>query len=459
MAITTDELRQRIEVAVAARADRYIGLADEIWGHAETGFQEHQSSAAQQRILRDEGFRVTPGIAGLPTAFVAEFGSGGPVIGLLGEFDALPGLSQQAGESRENPVSPGQAGHGCGHHLLGTGAALAAVVAARVLTDLGIDGTLRYYACPAEEGGGGKAFMARAGAFDGLDAAFSWHPGMFSSVHTNRTNAFQQVRVCFRGRASHAALTPERGRSALDAAELMNVGVNYLREHTQDGERLHYAYRDAGGVAANVVQARAELAYIIRSAGIDGLRLLSDRVRDVARGAALMTGTEVDFSIESGMSPYRPNLALTEVMHDWFTAFGPPVFDGADRHAAARFLRDACDGGNAPLDDGIRPFVPEIGQSLGSTDVGDVSAVAPVAQIWVAAYARSTTFHSWQMVAQGKNGAAHKAMLQAAKVLAASAVEAVRRPDLIVRAQAEFRAEVGPGGYECPIPAEIFPPV
>ena len=456
--LTIDNVLAGVEAAVNTRAGRYTRLADNIWEFAELGFAESRSSKAQMDVLAAEGFKLTAGIGGLPTAFVAERGEGTPVIGLLGEFDALAGMSQVAGSAKEEPLHPGLPGHGCGHNLLGTGSALAAVAAAEMLEAMGMPGTIRYYACPAEEGGGGKAFMARAGVFDDLDAAFTWHPGPTSSAHMNRTNAFLQIRVIFRGQASHAALTPHLGRSALDAAELMNVGCNYLREHMEDGERIHYAYRDAGGIAANVVQSRIELAYIVRSRTVEGLKVLAARVEQIARGAAMMSGTEVEFSIESGMSPYQPNLALTRMMHEQFTAFGGPDFDENDLAAAVAF-NDPKDQRNQVLESGIAPLSDYVGNSLGSTDVGDVSVVIPVAQIWVASFARNTAFHSWQLVSQGKLPAAHKGMLQAAKVMAASALRAIKDPDLLELAKQEHRNRNAGARYNCPIPDEVLPPL
>ncbi|MDK4717896.1 amidohydrolase [Rhizobium sp. CNPSo 3968] len=453
-----DSILEGVEAAVSVRAARYAQLADEIWEFAELGFEETRSSKAQIEMLAAEGFRVTVGIGGLPTAFVAERGAGKPVIGLLGEFDALAGMSQVAGVAKPDPLRPGSPGHGCGHNLLGTGSALAAVAAAETMESLGIPGTIRYYGCPAEEGGGGKAFMARAGVFDDLDAGFSWHPGPASSAHMNRTNAFLQVRVVFLGRSSHAALTPHLGRSALDAAELMNMGCNYLREHMEEGERIHYAYRDSGGIAANVVQSKVELAYIVRSRSVEGLQLLATRVEQVARGAAMMSGTEVEFTIESGMSPYQPNLTLTKMMHEQFTAVGSPDFDEKDIEAAAAFT-DTQDRRNRPLDDEIAPLSDHVGNSLGSTDVGDASIVTPFAQIWVASFARGTAFHSWQLVAQGKLPAAHKGMLQAAKVMAGSAVRAIQDADLLERARQEHLQRNGGARYNCPIPDHVLPPL
>jgi aminobenzoyl-glutamate utilization protein B len=453
-------LIEEVETSLNSHAARFIELSDAVWGFAEMGFAEKRSSAAQIDALRREGFQIKSAIGGLPTAFIAERGAGRPIIGVLGEFDALAGMSQVAGADRPEALDPGKPGHGCGHNLLGTGAALAAVIAAEVLGRNGLKGTVRYYACPAEEGGGGKAFMARAGAFDDLDAAFTWHPASHTSAHANSTNAFLQMKVQFDGRASHAAISPEKGRSALDAAELMNVGVNYLREHMSGEERIHYAYRSAGGTAANVVQSSVELAYIVRSPTIERLQSLTARVKKVAEGAAMMTETSVDFQIESGMSPFRPNPALTQLMYQQLLTFGAPKFDDDDMREAGRFVdKEGLLRQNAALDTDVTPLAVRASPSLGSSDVGDVSVVVPTAQVWVAAFARDTAFHSWQLVSQGKLPAAHKGMLHAAKVMAASVIEAATQPQVLKKAKDDHRQYFNGEVYQCPIPADVLPPL
>ncbi|NJM81187.1 MAG: amidohydrolase [Tabrizicola sp.] len=458
--ILTDDEIHAVKANVAERAAEFVAIADVIWDYAELGFAEVKSSKALASALKNHGFAVKWGIGGLPTAFVAERGSGGPTLGILGEFDALAEMSQAAGHTAEEAAEAGGSGYGCGHHLLGTAGALAAIVAADRLKATGTAGTVRYFGCPAEESLGGKAFMARAGAFDGLNAAFSWHPGPRSSGYLNLTRAFRQIRVRFRGVAAHAALAPHLGRSALDAAELMNIGANYLREHIGRDEHIHYAYMDAGGMAANVVQARAELAYIMRSETVADVIALSDRLRKVAEGAAMMTETTVTFEVEAGMSPCRPNLTLARMMHSLLERAGPPDFSAGDHEDAQRFADLRDDGNaNAPLHSGIEPLPEDYRASMGSTDVGDVSMIVPMAQVWVASYASGTGFHTWQMVAQGKLGAAHRGMLKAAEVIAASVLASANHPEILAAATVEHRAHFGTAPYTCPIPNDVMPPL
>ncbi|HZH26479.1 MAG TPA: M20 family metallopeptidase [Azospirillaceae bacterium] len=458
---------------VDAKRARYIDLSDEIWGYAELRFQEHRSAEAQIAALEAEGFKVIRNIAGIATAFLAEAGNGGPIIGFLGEFDALSGLSQEAGVAHPASPTPGANGHGCGHNLLGSGAILAAVAARDVLAANDMPGTVRYYGCPAEEGGSGKTFMARAGAFDDLDAAISWHPGPFHGVLANRTLANFQAHFRFKGRPAHAAGAPHLGRSALDAVELMNIGVNYMREHMPSDARVHYAITDAGGTSPNVVQARAEVLYLIRAPRVAQARQLFERVCRIAEGAALMTETRVEVEIDKACSEVLPNTVLEFAMHENLTRLGPPAFDAADAAFADALratlgdedLQSSIDTFGAapadkakPLADGVLPYNGHPGPLSGSTDVGDVSWITPTVQCWGACYAIGTPFHTWQMVAQGKSPAAHKGMVQAAKAMAATALDAFRDPDLLARAKAELRERTGGQPYACPIPDEVRPP-
>ena len=283
----TDEIWRLVE----AKQDAFIELSDRIWEMPELNFQETRSAHEHAEMLRAQGFRVTEAVGGIPTAVMGEAGEGGPVIAILGEYDALPGLSQEAGVAEHRPLQQNGAGHGCGHNLLGAGAMLAATAVKDWLAAHGIEGRVRYYGCPAEEGGAAKTFMVRDGVFDDVDIAISWHPAPFAGVNEAHSLAILQVDYAFTGAASHAAVSPELGRSALDAAELMNVGVNYLREHMPSSARIHYAYLDAGGIAPNVVQASAKLRYLIRAAELPELQALAARVDRIAEGAALMTET------------------------------------------------------------------------------------------------------------------------------------------------------------------------
>jgi len=467
--LNLDVLSSRID----AKGSTYTALADTIWGFAELRFAEHRSVEAQIAVLEAEGFRITRNVAGLPTAFMAEAGAGGPVIGFLGEFDALAGLSQQAGSADPSPLEPGGNGHGCGHNLLGAGAMLAAVAARDSLAAEGRPGTIRYYGCPGEEGGSGKTFMAREGAFDDLDAAICWHPGTFAGVMSNLTLANFQVYFRFKGRPAHAAGSPHLGRSALDAVEIMNMGVNYLREHIPSDWRVHYAITDAGGISPNVVQAQAEVLYLIRAPKVAQAESLFARVRRCAEGAAHMTETELTVSIDKACSEVVPNTALEMRMHENLRSIGAPRFDAADIAFAeairasltpedigsgvASFGAPAETGAQA-LPEEILPFDGTSRFNAGSTDVGDVSRIVPTVQCWGANYAIGTPFHTWQMVAQGKSPAAHKGMLHAAKAMAATALDAMRDPELLARAKAELQRRTGGKPYACPIPPEVKAP-
>jgi aminobenzoyl-glutamate utilization protein B len=461
----------RIWQIVETHQDDLIGLADRVWGMPELNFREARSAAEHVAMLRDKGFRVTQGVAGIPTAVVGEAGEGGPVIAILGEYDALPGLSNEAGVAEHRPLPGDGAGHGCGHNLLGAGAMLAAAAVKDWLAEQGIEGRVRYYGCPAEEGGAAKTFMVRDGAFDDVDIAISWHPAPFASVNEAYSLAILQVDYSFTGRASHAAASPELGRSALDAVELMNVGVNYLREHMPDDARIHYATLDAGGIAPNVVQATAKSRYIIRAAELSDLKELAARVDDIARGAALMTQTTVEIQVLSGMSNLLGNAPLERAMHANLQRLGPPPFDAEDRAFAeairgtvrpddivAAHRRFGIPVTDAPLADAIVPLEAKGARMVGSTDVGDVSWKVPTVQARGATYAIGTPGHSWQLTAQGKSPLAHKGMVHVAKAMAGTAIDILRDPALLAAAKAEHQARLAITPYESPLPDGIAPP-
>ncbi len=458
------------------QAPRLIALSDQIWSLAELRYAEQESARLHADGLAAAGFRLEQPLAEIPTAFAAEYGEGGPVIGLLGEYDALSGLNQQSGalQCRPSVDSPGLNGHGCGHHLLGAAAHLAALAVQQHLRAQGLPGRIRFYGCPAEEGGSGKTFMARAGAFDDLDAALTWHPGSHTGVFSQSTLANIQASFVFRGRAAHAANSPHLGRSALDAVELMNVGVNYLREHMPPDARVHYAITDSGGLSPNVVQARAEVLYLIRAARNHEAAELYERVQNVARGAALMTGCELATRFDKACSNLLQNTALNQVLYQEMRQLGSlPVGDdereqARQHHAtlsdndvaeASRSLGSALRGQAPALFDGVTDYDPLRTDLLyGSTDVADVSWITPTAQAWVACYAFGTPFHSWQMVSQGKSSLAHIGMVQAAKVLAATAIRLFEQPEQLAAARQELNERRGGKPYACPIPAEVALP-
>ena len=452
----------------------YTALADRVWDTPELAYGEHRSAAEHLAMLEREGFRITREVAGIPTAMVAEAGEGGPVIAILGEYDALPGLSQEAGLDEPRPVEGRNGvGHGCGHNLLGSAAMLAASAVKDWLTQSGRPGRVRYYGCPAEEGGAAKGFMVRAGAFADVDIAISWHPASFSGVNEAVSLANTRIDFTFVGRASHAAAAPDLGRSALDAVELMNVGVNYLREHMPDDARVHYAYLDAGGIAPNVVQARAKVRYLIRARDLAGLTALVTRVRKVAEGAALMTETTVSSQVVSAVSNLLANTPLEQAMHDNFQRLGPPEFDDADRAYAERIratltdadIAAAFDRAGVPVRrdlamcDFVIPFGARGRGGNGSTDVGDVSWVVPTVQARGATSPVGTPFHSWQLTAQGKSPAAHKGLVHVAKVMAGTALDALQDPGLIERAKADLAERTRDTPYTSPLPSDVQPPI
>ena len=468
-----------IAAEVEAMKPDFITLSDSIWDFAELKFEEQQSAGVLAGALEENGFAVRRGVAGMETAFIGEFGSGKPVIAFLGEFDALAGMSQVADVAEVQPREVGATGHGCGHNLLGVGSLMAAIALARHLKANNLHGTVRYYGCPGEEGGSGKTFMVRAGLFDDVDAALTWHPAPFNGVRSTNNLAVLEYFYRFKGVAAHASNAAHLGRSALDAVELMNVGVNFLREHMPQDCRVHYAITDTGGKAANVVQARAEVLYLIRAPEMRQALDLAARVDKVARGAAMMTETEVEIVFDTASTNLLPNITLETAMHENMVALGPIAFDEADIAFAKRIQDTFTDeaikssirlyqikgdvfsnrkiDGSTPLHLGLRDFEGQSHFRAGSTDVGDVSWVTPTAQCWTPAWAIGTNPHTWQVVAQGKSPTAHKAMAHAAKALASTGFALMASPELLANAKREWQEKTEGSKYVCPIPADVMP--
>ena len=451
----------------------FIELSDRVWEMPELAYAEFRSVAEHKKALEAHGFRITEKLAGIPTAIMGEAGEDGPVIAILGEYDALPGLSQEAGVAEHRPLPGDGAGHGCGHNLLGAGAMLAATAVKDYLAKNGIKGRVRYYGCPAEEGGAAKAFMVREGCFKDVDIAISWHPAPFAAVNEAKSLANTRIDFTFTGRSSHAAAAPHLGRSALDAIELMNVGVSYMREHMPSEARIHYAYLDAGGIAPNVVQGKATVRYLIRASDLPMLQGLVARVRKIADGAALMTETAVSTKVVSAVSNLLGNTPLEQAMQNNLDRLGPPPFDDEDRAFAAEIQKTLSDEDIAsafkrvgmpvrkgvPLADEIVPLDAKGAAMVGSTDVGDVSWVVPTVQARGATYAIGTPGHSWQLTAQGQSPLAHKGMVHVAKVMAGVAVDALRDPKLIEQAKADLAARTEATPYVCPLPTDLSPPI
>ena len=399
------------------------------------------------------------------------------LIGILGEFDALSSLSQKAGLAEKVPECPGGNGHGCGHNLLGAGALAAAVALKQAIEAGELTGTVVFYGCPGEEGCAGKTFMARDGMFRDLDAALTWHPGDTNEVTTGSNAACLQYAYSFTGVAAHAAGDPFNGRSALDAAELMNVGVQFLREHMRTGESVHYSFLDVGGPSPNVVQPTATVLYMVRSDNVRNAKKLLERVHNIARGAALMTGTQVSWKQIDGTASTLSNTVLERLLHANLEAAPMPEYTEDEESFAKQifatyrsgglpgtapkfdrqvrsFVKEVTDNGMRALNDYVMPYVPSDNMEPGSTDVGDVSWLTPTAQFNAVTWSSNSPGHSWQNVSMGKSSIAHKGMLYAGKVLAGAAADLMEQPELLAQARAEF-SETAAEGYDCPLEKDV----
>ena len=457
----------------------FTGVSDAVWAKPELSLKEFESAKLYCDTLRKYGFEVTEGLAGVATAFCGRYGSGRPVIGILGEFDALSGLSQAAGCAEHSPLVEGAPGHGCGHNMLGAGALGAAFAVKDYLEKSGKPGTVIFYGCPGEEGGAGKAFMAREGMWRELDCALTWHPSDVNEVVTGTNNSSIQVLYKFHGVSAHAAGDPENGRSALDAVELMNTGVQYLREHMTSDCRVHYAIIDAGGVSPNVVQSEASVLYLVRANKVlDSVKLLA-RVDKIAQGAALMTETSFDRQFIDGTAELVPNYTLEELLYRIFNEVGLPEYS-AEEKTLAEALRKTYDVTTAPgiaagfdadiaadvaertngLSDALCGFImPEYhsaGFVAGSTDVGDVSWQTPAAQVHCVTFPFGAAGHSWQNVSSGGTSLGHKGLINAAKIIACAAIELMNDPETLQKARDEF-ARRTKSGYVCPIEPDAVP--
>lgn len=428
---------------IDARADRYAEVARQIWNFAEVGYQEERSSALLQSVLGEAGFTIERGVADMPTAFVATWGSGAPVIGILGEYDALPGLSQAAVPVRQ-PLVEGGPGHGCGHHLFGTASAAAAIAVKDWLVASGRRGTVRFYGTPAEEGGSGKVYMVRAGLFSDVDAVLAWHPGDRHQVDTATSLANITGKFRFRGIAAHAAAAPERGRSALDGVEAMNHMVNLMREHVPSDARIHYVIT-SGGQAPNVVPDFAEVYYYARHVDRKVLDGIWERVVQAANGAALGTGTTVDLEVTGAVWNLLPNDTLSAVQQRSLEQVGGYRYT-PEELAFATALQTTLDAGNRPALDLVETVQPLTrgARGGGSTDVGDVSWMVPTVQLRTATYVPGTAAHSWQAVAAGGTSIGTRGMLVAAKAMALTAAALYQSPAILTQARREFEEKRGP---------------
>ena len=472
--------KQEAQTWIVNRGGEFAALSHQIWEYAELSLREYRSAALYKEKLKAEGFAVTENLGGIPTAFSGSFGSGRPFIGILGEFDALSGLSQAAGETEPHPLTPGGAGHGCGHNMLGAASFAAACGVKRFLERSGLPGTVFFYGCPGEEGGAAKAYLAREGVWRDLDAALCWHPGDTNEVTTGTNNSCTQVLYQYKGIPAHAAGDPEHGRSALDAVELMNIGVQFLREHMKDEARIHYAIIDGGGVSPNVVQPTASVLYMVRSRDVPDTLALQERVDKIAQGAALMTETGYTRIFVDGTANTLPNPPLEACLYANMQALPLPEYS-PEEWAYAAALRDTypweglpgmgakhdpaigervrllSENGTKPLNDFLLPYYSGEDFSPGSTDVGDVSWLTPTAQFTALCFPAGAPGHSWQNVSCGASSIGDKGMLWAAGVLCGAAADLFSDPRLLEAAKADFEKRTETHGYICPIPQDAVP--
>jgi len=417
------------------KKDFYSTIAQKIWNYAEMGYQEKKSTALLQKTLSDAGFKITKGIAGMPTAFIAEYGNGTPVIAILGEYDALPGLSQQA--VAEKKSADKEAGHACGHHLFGTASTAAAITVKNWMKNNKVKGTIRFYGTPAEEGGSGKVYMVREGLFNDVDAVLHWHPSSVNAASAGAALANKSAKFRFYGVSAHAAGAPERGRSALDGVEAMDMMVNMMREHVPQEVRIHYVITD-GGKAPNVVPDFAEVYYYARHNNRKTVVEVFDRIVKAAEGAALGTGTKMDYEMIGGTHELLPNLTLQKIMYDNLVKVGGVTYTDEEKIFAEKISKSL---GNKKLNmdqaEKIQPYKTE-GRAYGSTDVGDVSFAVPTAGMGSATWVPGTPAHSWQAVATGGTDIGNKGMMVAAKTISLTAIELFKNTSLIKKAKEEF---------------------
>ena len=449
-------------------------MSDKIWEFAELGLVEFKSSALLADALEKHGFKVTRGVAGMPTAFMARWGEGKPVIGIMGEYDALPGLSQKKAPKKE-PLEPGLAGHGCGHNIHGTSGLAAAIATKTAIEEHNLAGTVVFYGTPAEENFSGKVFMVREACFQDVSAVISHHPNDMNAVDLRSSLAINSAKFHFYGKASHAGGSPDQGRSALDAVELMNTGVNYLREHIIQDARIHYVI-ERGGEQPNIVPAYARSWYYVRAPEREELDFIYDWVLDIAKGAAMMTRTELKTEFVEGCHNLMPNEVIANLIVKNMQEIGVPEYSEQDLNfaekIAATFSREAKiaqlkkskrprweDLVDKVIDDEI-PSPWGEGETIhGSTDVADVSWQVPTVEFGTASWVLGTSAHSWQAVAQSGVGLGHKSLLFAAKTMATTAIDLMTNETLLEKASEEYKRRLRKREYKSPIPVDHKPPL
>lgn len=453
---------------------RIIEISDAVWEYAELGLVEYKSSKLISDELKKHGFKIEMGVAGIPTAFVAKWGSGRPVISVLGEYDALPGISQKPVPYKE-PIIEGAPGHGCGHNIHGVSGMAGAIAAKYALEKANISGSIKFFGSPAEENYEGKVFMVRAGLFDDIDASLSHHPSSVNTAGLGSSNAMNSVKFHFHGKTSHAAGSPEQGLSALDAIELMNIGVNYLREHIIEKARIHYII-EVGGGQPNVVPAYARSWYYVRAPVYDQVDNIYSRVLDIAKGAAMMTGTTLEVEFLTACYNKLPNRALSDLVITNMRETGSPKYTDDELEFASKIgktitkeqKRDALRKSELPnwekymdvdlFQEVIDPW-NEGKSGGGSTDVSDVSWNTPTMEFGTAAFVLGAPGHSWQHVACVGMSIGHKSLLFAAKTIAGATLDLITKPEILKKAKDEFKERMKGMIYTCPIPSDVQPPL
>lgn len=454
---TPADTRAALLSSVDRLAPVWTAMSRKIWENPEISFHETASSALIRDALRGAGFTIRDSVAGMPTAFIAEWGQGAPVIGIIGEYDALPGLSQIDSPERK-PRAEGAPGHGCGHNLFGTASALAAIAVKQHLEAGRLPGVIRYYGTPAEEGGAGKVYMIRAGLFEDADAVLAWHPWNANQADDNPWLANINVRVRYTGRAAHAAAAPDAGRSALDAAELFAHAINLLREHVPQETRMHYVYLK-GGSAANIVPDSSEMSVIVRHPDLATLESIWERVRNAAQAGALGTGTEVSISTVSGYANYVPNPTLRDLIDANLKRVGGVHYTAEERKFAEAIRATLGSSKLPPLDDASRIMPPKPDLLSASTDVGDVSWNVPTGHLLAATFPPGVPLHTWQSTAIAGTSIGQKGLVVAAKTLALTAADLFHTPALAAKAKADLDNALRGRSYRSLIPADAKPPL
>lgn len=454
-----NEAESKVLQELDEKSDSYFKTAKQIWDYAEVGYKEYKSSKLLQETLQKEGFSIEAGVAEIPTAFVASYGEGSPVIGILGEYDALPGITQTNSSDREKRADV-NAGHACGHHLFGTGSAAAAIAVKNWMKAQNIKGTVRFYGTPAEEGGAGKVYMVREGLFDDVDAVLHWHPGNRNSADAASSLSNKSAKFRFYGVSAHAASAPQNGRSALDGVEAMNNMVNMLREHVTMESRIHYVITE-GGAAPNVIPDFAEVFYYVRHPDMQLAAENFERVVKCAEGAAIGTGTKMEYEVIHGCYNLLPNVTLSEIMHDNLTRVGGVKYDEEETKFAEKILESFEYGENISL-----RLAENIGQFKvirkgkgGSTDVGDVSWVVPTVGLRTATWVPGTSAHSWQAIAAGGTSIGKKGMIVASKTLALTIMNLMQNPAALEKAKMELNELRGEDFEYKPLLGDRKPPL